>query len=207
MSHADSTIAILKHKAGYEFAQLVGIFLYLAFFFCSITTYKLLLLREFHDVFLDYSFALINAFVFAKVILVGEYAHLGRKSESKPLLLSSVYKAFLFSLLVIGFHYVEEGIKRLVHGENLAGTFYEMSFDLLLARSLVIFSTLVPFFAFRELRRVLGEDKFRGLFLNREHPASFGHGPCDYCEITNQQWANVLAVSMQIASRSALSRA
>ena len=76
-----------------------------------------------------------------------------------------MHKAFLFSLLVIGFHYFEEGIKRFLHGENVAGTFYEMSFDLLLARSLIIFSTFVPFFAFRELRRVLGEEKFGNLFF------------------------------------------
>lgn len=96
---------------------------------------------------------------------VGEYAHVGKKFEAKSLFLSSVSKAFLFTLLVISFHYFEEGIRRFLHGENIAGTFYEMGFDLLLARGLVIFSTFVPFFGFRELRRVLGEEKFGTLFF------------------------------------------
>ena len=155
----------LQKKAIHEFQQFVGIFLYLAFYFCSITTYRVLLLKEFHALYFNYSFALVNAFVFAKVILIGEYAHLGRKCEAKPLLLSSVYKAFFFSLLIISFHYLGEGIKRAVHGANITGAFYEMSLDLLLARSLLIFATFIPFFAFRELRRVLGEDTFRNLFF------------------------------------------
>jgi hypothetical protein len=157
--------AALKQKAIHEFKEFVGIFLYLAFFFCSITTYRIFLLKEFHDLYFDYSFVLINAFVFAKVILIGEYAHVGKKFEAKSLLLSAVYKAFLFTVLVIGFHYLEEGTKRFLHGENMAGTFYEMGFDLLIARALIIFSTFVPFFAFRELRRVLGEEKFGNLFF------------------------------------------
>jgi len=165
MDRKNSKAAALKQKAAHEFKELVGIFLYIAFFFCSITTYKLLLLKDFHNLYFDYSFALINSFVFAKVILIGEYVHLGRKSEGKSLLVSSLYKAFLFSLLVIAFHYLEEGIKRFLHGENIAGTFYEMGYDLLLARSLIIFSTFVAFFGFRELRRVLGEDKFDNLFF------------------------------------------
>jgi hypothetical protein len=165
MNSENCTVATIRHKATHEFKEFVGVVLYLAFFFCSITTYKLLLLKEFHDLYFEYSFSLISAVVIAKLILLGELAHLARKCETKSLLASAVYKAFLFSLLVIGFHYFEEGIKRWLHGETFGGTFYEMSADLLLARSLIIFSTFIPFFAFRELRRVLGEDKFNKLFF------------------------------------------
>jgi hypothetical protein len=41
----------------------------------------------------------------------------------------------------------------------------------LLARTIIIFSIFVPFFAFRELRRVIGEDKFRDLFFRMGAPA------------------------------------
>ena len=143
MSSQTSKLAALRHKATHEFEQFVGVFLYLAFFFLSVTTCRVLLLKEFHDLYFTYSFALINAFVLAKVILLGEYAHLGKKLEDKALLLSSVYKAFLFTLLVICFHYFEEGVRRLLHGANIVGTFYEMGLDLLLARSLIIFVTFI----------------------------------------------------------------
>jgi len=162
-------VAAVKQEAIHEFKKMLAIFLYLAFFFCAITTYRMLLLKDFTSLRFDYGFALINAFVFAKVILIGEYTHLGEELEGKPLILSSIYKALLFSLLVIAFHYFEEGFKRVLHGENIAGAFYEMGIDLLLARSLIIFSTLVPFFAFRELRRVLGEDTFNRICFNRSN--------------------------------------
>jgi len=103
----------LKQKAAHELVQFVAIFFYLAFFFCALATYSMLLLKEFNVSYLIYGFALINALVLAKVIPIGEYAHLGKKHEAKPLLQAAVYKAFLFTLLVFGFHVVEEVIKLL----------------------------------------------------------------------------------------------
>jgi hypothetical protein len=165
MSGESSKAAALKQKAVHELKQFVGISVYLAFFFCAVMTYRMLLLHEFQDSWLNYSFALINALVIAKVILIGEYAHLGKKYEASPLWLSSLYKALLFGLLVFGFHFVEEVIKKLLHGGNLAGVFHDMHADDMLAQSLVVFCTFIPFFAFRELRRVLGEETLQGLFL------------------------------------------
>ena len=157
--------ADLKQKAVHEFRQFVAISLYLAFFFCAVATYRMLLLNDFHDSYFNYLAGVINALVIAKVILIGEYAHLGKKYEHKPLLLSSAYKALLFGLLVFGFHIVEEAVKRLLHGEDMAGALHNMHINDLIGRALVTFCTFVPFFAFREVRRVLGEDKFQDLFF------------------------------------------
>ena len=87
----------LKQKAIHEFKQFVAISIYLAFFFCAVTTYKMLLLNEFQRISTFTS--LINALVIAKVILIGEYAHLGKKHEDKPLLLclACLYSAFILS--------------------------------------------------------------------------------------------------------------
>jgi len=80
----------IKEKAKHEIKQFVGIVIYLAFFFCSITTYRIFLLKEFQHLYFDYSFVLVNAFVVAKVILVGEYVYLGKKCEDKPLYCSCI---------------------------------------------------------------------------------------------------------------------
>lgn len=157
--------ASAKQKATHEFQEFAGIFLYLAFFFCSLATYSMLLLNKFHVYYYNYGAALINALVIAKVILIGEYAHLGKKHETKPLLLSAMYKAFLFGLLVLVFHLIEEGVRLLIHGETVASALHQIRIDDLLSRTLVIFCTFIPLFAFRELQRVLGEDKFRSLFF------------------------------------------
>ena len=161
----------LKQKATHELVQLVAIFLYLVFFFCALATYSMLLLRECSVSYFTYGFALINALVIAKVILIGEYAHHGKEHEAKPLLLAAIHKALLFTLLVFAFHVVEELIRLLIHRENMATAFHEIRIDDLLGRSLVVFCTFIPLFAFRELQRVLGEENFRALFFRAVAPA------------------------------------
>ena len=155
----------VKQKIRHEFAEFAGIALYLAFFFCSLAVYKDLLLKDYHISYFVYGAALLNALIVAKVILIGEYAHLGKRHENKPLLVSSLYKAILFSALVFLFHVVEEVVKRLIHKEGFAGALHEVRLDDLLARSLIIFCTFLPLFAFRELQRVMGEEGFRDLFF------------------------------------------
>ena len=49
----------------HEFQQLVAISLYLAFFFCAVATYRMLLLNDFRDWYFNYLAGLINAFVIA----------------------------------------------------------------------------------------------------------------------------------------------
>jgi hypothetical protein len=112
-----------KEKAKHELRELLVIFLYLAFFFCALTTYSMLLLNEYHVKYWNYAFALINALVITKVIMIGEYAKVGTKYETSALVWSAIWKAFVFSWLVFAFHVVEEVIKRLIHvggyGEGL----------------------------------------------------------------------------------------
>jgi hypothetical protein len=155
----------MKQKAAHELQEFAGISLYLAFFFCSIAAYSALLMNQFHISYFNYGTAMINALVIAKVILIGEYAHLGQKQERKPLFQSALYKALLFGFLVLGFHIIEEVIKVLWHGEILVSSFHKIRVEELLARTLIVFCTFIPLFAFRELGRVMGEEKFRDLFF------------------------------------------
>jgi hypothetical protein len=155
----------LKQKAAHEFREIVIVFVYLAFFFCALAAYSTLLLEKYEISFFNYGAALINALIVTKIILIGEALHFGSKHEAKPLIYSVLYKSFMYCLLVFAFHVVEEVIKHLIHGRDFAGAFHEVRLDELLARSLVIFCTFMPFFAFRELARVIGPERFRGLFL------------------------------------------
>jgi hypothetical protein len=157
----------LKQKALHELREFVTLSIYLAVFFCALATYRMLLLREFNVDTLTYAFALINALVVAKVIMIGEYVKVGRRHESKPILVSAVWKAFVFGLLVLAFHVVEEVIKHLVHGEGFSASFSEVRMDDLLGRSLVVFCTFITLFGFREFRRVLGEEKFHAMVFGR----------------------------------------
>ena len=154
-----------KQKAAHEGKEIAIVFLYLAFFFCALSTYSTLLLKRYEISYFNYGAALLNAFIITKVILIGEAAHVGRNLESKPLYYSVISKAFLYGFLVFAFHIVEEVVKRLIHGKDIVGAFNDVRLDELLARSVIIFLTFIPFFAFRELGRVLGQEEFRALFL------------------------------------------
>jgi hypothetical protein len=165
MNADSSQRAGLKQKAIHEFEEFVEIFLYLAFFFCALATYSMFLLNRFNVSYFTYGSALINALVIAKVILIGEYAHLGKNHEAKALLVSAAYKAFVFGLLVFVFHILEELIRLLFHGDSMASASREIRLDDLICRSLVVFCTFIPLFAFRELQRVLGAKNFRDLFF------------------------------------------
>jgi len=163
--------ATLKQKAAHEIAEWIAISVYLGFFFCAMATYRMILVNDFRDAWFNYSAALINALVIAKVILIGELAHVGRRSEKRPLLFSAIYKSLAYGLLVFAFHVVEEIVKHLIHGVPFAGALGRVRLDDLLGRALVVFCTFIPFFAFRELSRVLGEEKFRDLVFQHKSAA------------------------------------
>jgi hypothetical protein len=151
-----------KQKIKHELKEMLALFLYLAFFFCALVTYKMLLLAQYNvEEYWNFAAALITAAVVTKVILIGEYARLGRRFEHKRLLLSAMWKAFIFSLLVFAFHVAEEIIKGLIHGTDIAQTASELRFDQFASRWIIVFVTFVPLFAFREIRRVIGEEEFQ----------------------------------------------
>jgi hypothetical protein len=164
--HAENSEKTVQEKVAHEFEELAILTLYLAFFFCSLSTYSMLLLGKFNISYFNYGSALINALVVAKVILIGEAVHVGTKFEAKALVYSAIWKAFVFGLLVFAFHILEEVIKRLVHGQGFAGALQDIRIDDLLSRTVIIFCTFIPLFGFRELRRVMGQDSFRALVFH-----------------------------------------
>src|SRR5215467_6871710 len=175
MSEQNLKEGSFKQKIIHELKTVGWLSLYLALFFCALCTYSMLMLHELNvtNSYFRYGFAIVNALVIAKIILIGEYARLGRGHEDKPLIISVLWKAFLFGLLVTAFHILEESVKRLAFHERI-----NMRLDEMLIRNLVVFSFLIPFFAFWELRRVLGEGKLFDLFFRRRqqsnHDVSIG---------------------------------
>ncbi len=172
MSGENPGRAGLKQKVVHETGELLAIFLYLALFFEVFAAYRMLLSREFQVGYVSYAAAIISALIMAKVIMLGEYTGLGTRHERKPLIISTLYKAFVFGLLAVAFHVVEEAVKALVHHKRMAEAFdglrlasgrYE-----LLGHGLVLFCAFIPFFAIREIQRVLGERRLYDLFFRRQ---------------------------------------
>jgi len=168
MSSADSN---WKQKAKHELKEMLVLSGYLAFFFCALTTYKMFLLRQYEIDEWSYGFALINALVITKVIMIGQYAKIGRKHESNSVFLSAIWKSFIYGLLVFAFHIVEEGIKRIIHGTDIVKASRQVRFEELGANAVVVFATFIPLFIFLELRRVIGDEAFISLFFGKSKEA------------------------------------
>jgi len=141
---------------------------YLACFFGLFTWYRRFILAQYQISYVNYGVGLLEAFVLAKVILIGDMLRLGRGLEDKPLIVPTLYKAVVFSLWVGVFSVLEHTIEGLLRGQGLAGGFEELmstgKYELL-ARCLVTFVAFIPFFALKELERVLGEGKIRTLLF------------------------------------------
>jgi hypothetical protein len=165
MSDKDQAAPGFKQKAKEEFKELLAISVYLAFFFCAMTTSIILLLRQYGGSSLNYAFAIINALIIAKVILIGRMMRLGGRFEARPLYQTVLVKSVFFSLLVLVFHFLEEFIKRLIHHEPSGTVIHNIKPDELIGRSILVFCTFIPLFAFLELRRTLGGQEFHTIFF------------------------------------------
>ncbi len=150
----------------HELEELATLWAYLAAFFCLLTTYSLITTETFRPSYFAYGTDLVNALIIAKVIMIGDAVHAGKRYESKAVLYSAAWKALVYAGLVLAFHVVEEIIKGLLHGAAIAQTLQELRLDHRLVRTALVFCTFVPLFIVRELRRVMGEDNFRALFLH-----------------------------------------
>ena len=70
-------------------------------------------------------------------------------------------------MFVFLFHFLEEFVKRVIHHKPSGTVLDEFDLEQTLARTIIILCAFIPLFAFRELRRVLGEEKLYALFANR----------------------------------------
>ncbi|MDB6122666.1 MAG: conserved rane protein of unknown function [Pedosphaera sp.] len=177
MNEANIKKAGLKQKFVRELMEYWITFLYLAFFFGAFAWYRRLVLAEYQISYLHYGVAVVEALVLAKVILVGDALHLGRRLEERPLIIPTLYKTVVFCVFVGLFGVLEHTIGGLVYGKGLAGGFDELRSEgiyELLAQCLVTFFAFMPFFAFKELGRVLGEGRIRKLFFRNRAATESG---------------------------------
>lgn len=158
-----------KQKIGHELSEYLINFVYLLFFFGVFTMYRRLVLTEYKISYLHYGYALFKALILAKVIMIGDILHLARRLKDKSLILTTLYKAVVFTVWVIAFSILEHVVDGLLHGEGFTGGINELesNFYELLAGCLVVFFALIPFFAFKELGLVLGEERIAEIFFRR----------------------------------------
>jgi hypothetical protein len=146
------------------------VFLYLAVVFGVFALHQFVVLANNGMSYTFYGASLINAAILAKIIHVAEALHFGESFENKPLAFPILYKSVAFGLLLVVAYVVEEVVVGLIRGHSLAQSMPELGGGTLagLAAVAVIMSVaLIPFFAFKEIRRAYGEAHFDSLLFKR----------------------------------------
>ncbi len=150
---------------------LLAMFLYLYVVFALFSLHEYLVLEEHQIPFTHLGFALVNAFVLAKVMLIAEDMRLGRFLEERPLIYAVLGKSVLFALVMIATRVAEGVLVGVWHGRTLPDAFHhfvQVGFIGLLAFSTILSVTLVPFFVVRELARVPGGRQIYALMTRRD---------------------------------------
>lgn len=169
-----------KARAMAEFKLYWTIALYLWLCLGSFTMYRRLVIDETGGAYLHYGIALVEALIIAKVVLIGSMFDFSKRFDHKPLIVPVAYKSLLFALLVLLFSVLEHIVKGWFHKQGLLGGLREIAglgaYELG-ARVLVLVVALVPFFAFTEIARALGERKLAELFFSRREVLGEGQDP------------------------------
>jgi len=147
---------------------LIALFIFL--FFSAFATYRGLILSEYHLQYFQYGWSLIEALVLGKVILLGEMFHLGDRFRGKPLVVPTLYKTFMFSLLVLAFTLAEHTAKGFIHGKNMAAVLVEIGAQggaEIAAKIFVMSIAFIPMFAIWEISNLFSEGRLFELFFER----------------------------------------
>jgi len=163
-----------KERVRHELIEYAFNVIYLTIVFAAFTIYRRLLLSA-HDItYTNYGFALIEALILGKVIMIGGVFHLGRGLEERPLIYPTLYKTVVFTIFCSLFTFADLAIKGLVSGHGVAAGLAEYAaqgYEVIFANSMVVFVALIPFFAMKELGRLMGREKIGRLFFRPRSPA------------------------------------
>jgi len=166
---SDNILNRIGQKGLEEGKRLFWIFLYLWALLGLFSIHKSLVLNENH-LFWHQGFAIINAWLLAKVMVTAEIFHVADNLKHKPLIYPIVFKSVVFAAILVSFHLLEEILVGWWHGKTIAESITTVgggSFKGILDVGFMMFIVLMPFFAVREFGRVVGENELYELFFVR----------------------------------------
>jgi hypothetical protein len=162
----------VKQKAMEEGKRLFFITAYLWALLTVFELHRVAVLRAQHVPFTyRVGFALINALVLAKVILIADALHAGKRVHGRSMVATVCLKSGLFAIILVCFNIVEEVSVGLLHGKTLVASMPDFAGggpegELLVG--IMMFVVLIPFFGFTELRQAIGKEQFDALILRHK---------------------------------------
>lgn len=163
------TLVALADRALREAKHVLRIFLYLWLLFGLFALHKSLLLPD-EGIIYGQGFAIVNAFVLAKVMAVADHLHIGENFETRPLIYPVLFNAAVFAVILVCFDLIEEVVVGILRGKTIAEGIENIgggTLEGILSVGIIIFVVLIPFFAFREMIKVVGERQMHDLLFVR----------------------------------------
>ena len=158
----------LKQRLFDQVIQFLAIAFYLWVMFGVFALHESVVSAKDHIEYHFYGFALVNALILGKVMLVAEDLHFADWFKERALIYPILCKAVAFSVLFLVFDVVEEVLVGIFKGKtidesipsigggSLSGVFFV---------GIILAVALIPFFAFREVGRVIGERQLHSLMF------------------------------------------
>ena len=157
-------------KVTHELKEFVVISIYLYVFFAALIYLKATILQAQGIPFAHFGLAAAKALICAKFVLIGQAFHLGDRHKQRALIWPTLYKSVLFLVFLLALNAIEEMIVGLIHHRSVADSMSDFgggTIPQLIATSIMGLLILMPFFAFRLLGELLGEENLFRLFFNR----------------------------------------
>ncbi len=161
----------LKQKAVHELKEFLLISLYLWVVFGMFVLYKSVVLASVghHEIdFAAHGFALVNALVLAKFMLIARAFHLGESANDSPLIYPTLLKSALFAVVLGCFKILEDAAVGYFRGKSFSESIADLGGGTLkgiLTLTVILFVVLIPLVAVGELNRLLPEGKLTKLFF------------------------------------------
>jgi hypothetical protein len=158
----------LKLRLMEELRKFFVIVAYLWLVFFVLFVHEWLVLAGHNIGFRFYGLATLNALILGKIMLIAENMRFTKRFDNRPLIVPIAYKSIVFAVLLLVTYVVEEIGVGMFHGKTAAESFPVIGGGgpaALLSVAAIMAAALAPFFAFREIARVVGEAEFRVLML------------------------------------------
>lgn len=160
----------LRARVAREMRHYVVLFLYLWALFGLFVLNESVVERSHGDTFVLQGFAVINALVLAKVMLLAEMLDLTGWLRRRPLVWTILFEAGLCTFLFMVVHVLERAITGAIHGEHISAgmsSFGGGGLEGVAVVAAIIFVSLLPFFTFKHVARAVGPERMRAILLAR----------------------------------------
>jgi hypothetical protein len=178
LAHTNSDVRVpgrpvsLVRRVFREVKQFLLISLYLWIILGLFALHKSIFLPQ-HGFLYGQGLAILNALVLGKVMFFAEGVHIGENFKTRPLVYPVLFKSVLFATILTCFYLVEEVASGALRGESISESVSGIAggtLEGILAIGIIVFVTLIPLFAFREMSRLVGDRVMRELLFTRRFP-------------------------------------